>query len=148
MTKYLPPKKSLVLYADDDADDRLFVREAFDEYSHSVDLITFRNGIELLDYVNTMHPSDPLPCLVILDVNMPPRDGKEILRELRNKPLFEDIPVVLFSTSTLPSEIEFAKSMGAGFITKPLHTGQIYHLVDQMLEYCTEDVKQNIRRPK
>ncbi len=147
MTKSLPPK-SLVLYADDDLDDIELVREAFEEYSQSIKLVSFNDGVELLNYVNRLKTLEPLPCLIILDINMPYKNGKEVLRDIRKMQDFEEVPIVLFSTSTLPSETAFARSFGAGFVTKPLHTPQIYQLVDQLIEHCTENVKKNIRKLK
>lgn len=145
MTQSLPPK-SFILYADDDRDDIELVKEVFKEYAQSIELKTFGNGLELLDYIKNTDPSDPSPCLIILDINMPKMDGKETLSELRNIDGFEDVPVVLFSTSTLPAEKTFARSFGAGFVTKPLHMSQIYQLVDQMLEHCSDEVKNNFRK--
>lgn len=144
MTKSLPPK-SLVLYADDDSEDLDLVKEAFNKYADNVELICFHDGIQLLDFVQNLQPGKPLLCLIILDINMPRKNGKEVLRDLRGMAGFEEVPVVLFSTSTLPSELAFAKSFGAGFITKPLYTEQIAHLVDQMIEHCPEDVRKNMR---
>lgn len=143
MTQSLPPK-SLVLYADDDRDDIDLVTDAFNEFSQSIELKTFSNGLELLEFLKSTGPLEPLPCLIILDINMPKMDGKETLSELRDLDGYEEIPVVLFSTSTLPSEKAFARSFGAGFVTKPLHMSQIHQLVDQMLAHCSE-VKRNFK---
>lgn len=147
MTKSLPPK-SLVLYADDDADDRELVKEAFDEFSAIIELICFENGSELLSYLQHLKPLQPKPCLIILDINMPVLDGKECLVQLRHLPDFKDVPVVLFSTSTLPAEDRFAKNYNAGFVTKPLHTKQIYLLVDRLIEHCTDEIKNKITRER
>lgn len=145
MTKSLPPQ-SLVLYADDDIDDRALIRESFESYSQSIRLLTFKDGIELLQYAASLHALDPLPCLIILDINMPRLNGKKVLVELRNDPNYMEVPIVLFSTSTLPSEAAFAKSFNAGFVTKPLHTAQLHLLVDQMIAHCTDDVKDLIQK--
>jgi CheY-like chemotaxis protein len=147
MTKS-PPSKSLVLYADDDADDRELVLEAFNNYTESIELITFKDGIELLRYIQSPSAIHRLPCLIILDINMPKMNGKEVLRNLRCMKEYERVPVVLFSTSTLPSEKAFAQSFDAAFLTKPLYTGQIYELVDKMLDHCGEEVKKNIKKFK
>lgn len=147
MTKSLPPK-SLVLYADDDADDRDLVREAFDEFSTVIELVTFEEGGELLRYLDSLGPLQPKPCLVILDVNMHGLNGKQTLKRLRCMADYLDVPVVLFTTSTLPSEAAFARSLQAGFVTKPLHNGQIHQIVDQLIDHCAEDVKKKIRKQR
>lgn len=145
MTKSLLPK-NLVLYADDDPDDRHLVREAFDQYSSVIELITFEEGSALLSYLKTLAVLQPKPCLVILDINMHGLDGKQTLRRLRNMDEYKDVPAVLFTTSTLPSEAAFADSYNAGFVTKPLYGAQVHMIVDQLMHNCTSDVKEKIRR--
>lgn len=134
--------KSLVLYADDDPDDRQILADAFNFYSKKVDLRLFRDGIELIRFLNT---EEKKPCLVILDMNMPMLDGKDTLRLLRTRDEFENTPVVLFTTSSLPADSYFAKHYNAGFITKPLDLEQMSIIVDQFLEYCTDEVKMQIK---
>jgi CheY-like chemotaxis protein len=147
MTQSLPPK-SLVLYADDDPDDIDLISEAFREYSQNVELVAFSDGFELLHYIRNIDPFQPAPCLFILDINMPRMDGKETLKHLRSLEGYADIPAVLFSTSTLPADAHFARHYNAGFITKPLTANQIFHIIDQIVEHCSDDVKEMIRRTK
>lgn len=144
MTKSLPPK-SLVLYADDDTDDIELVSEAFRDYSQNVDLLTFEDGVALMEYISRYDPLQPDPCLFILDINMPRMNGKETLKQLKQMERFAQTPVVLFSTSTLPADEHFASQYNAGFVTKPLDGRQIYHIVDQIVEHCSDDVKKIIR---
>jgi CheY-like chemotaxis protein len=145
MTQSLPPK-SLVLYADDDPEDIELVSEAFQAYAQNVELLTFPDGIELLNFIETVDPFHASPCLFILDINMPRLDGKETLRRLRRIENFSEIPAVLFSTSSLPADAAFAKNFNAGFVTKPLHTNQVHLIIDEIIEHCTDEVKKNIRR--
>lgn len=145
MTQSLPPK-NLVLYADDDADDIALIREAFSDYNYAIDLLTFQDGVDLLNYVEQFTPFHPGPCLVILDINMPRKNGKEILKLFRKNTQFKDIPVVLFSTSSLPAEAAFAKKLNAGFVTKPLTDNQIQSIVEQLLAHCSEEVRKRISR--
>ncbi len=147
MTKSLPPK-SLVLYADDDLDDISLIREAFHEYSHVIDLLTFSDGIQLLNFLEQLTPLQAAPCLVILDINMPRLNGKEILEKIRSKNELQEVPVVLFSTSTLPAEARFARALNAGFVSKPLIASQIHQIVDELLAHCSEEVKRKINRKK
>lgn len=145
MTHSLPPK-SLVLYADDDPEDIELVSEAFQQCSQNVELITFKDGVEMLNYVRTIDPLQPAPCLFIIDINMPGVNGKETLKRLRKIEEFADVPAVLFSTSTLPADAAFAKIYNAGFVTKPLYTNQIHQIIDQIIEHCSDEVKRMIRR--
>jgi CheY-like chemotaxis protein len=145
MTKALPPK-SLVLYADDDTDDIELVRDLFAPYESLVELITFPNGKELLEFLRRQPSLQPHPCLVILDVNMPVLNGTETLKALRGLEGYAEVPVVLFTTSTLPNEAAYAGRYGAGFITKPVHAVQLQQLVDRMLHFCSDAFRNKLGR--
>lgn len=145
MTQSLPPK-SLVLYADDDPEDIELVSEAFGHYSQNIELIAFRNGNEMLNYVRTLDPLQPAPCLFIIDINMPGINGKETLKRLRKIEEFSEVPAVLFSTSTLPADAVFAKVYNAGFVTKPLYSDQVHQILDQIIDHCSDEVKKMIRK--
>lgn len=147
MTQSLPPK-SLVLYADDDPDDIELVTEAFREHAQNVELIFFSDGIQLLNYVETADPLNPLPCLFILDINMPRLNGKETLRRLRSIDGLSDIPAVLFSTSTMPADAVFAENFKAGFVTKPLLAEQMHQILNKIIEHCDDEVQKMIRKKK
>lgn len=144
MTKSTPPK-GLVLYADDDHDDLQLIKDAFSKYSETVRLLTFENGAALLNYIKKLSSFEPLPCLIILDINMPEMNGKETLQKIRQIKEYEEVPVVLFSTSTLPSEADFALSYSAGYVTKPLYARQIDQLVEYIIQNCSDDTKKWFR---
>lgn len=145
MTKAIPPK-SLVLYADDDADDHMLVRDAFEDFESVIDLVPFDNGSELLNYLKDLQPFQPHPCLIILDVNMPVMDGKQTLRRIRQMQQFANTQVVLFTTSTMPAEMAFAAEYNAGFVTKPLHFQHMDLLVDQFIEHCSPQMRDRVQR--
>ncbi|HZH36333.1 MAG TPA: response regulator [Flavisolibacter sp.] len=145
MTKYTAPKNTVV-YADDDQDDIELVEEAFRQFSNNVEVITFQNGSQALSYLNNLTEEDPLPCLIILDINMPVLNGKEVLVRVRQLDKFEMIPVVLFTTSSMPVDKSFAEHYNAGFVTKPLGFEQMEIITRQFIDHCTEDVQKKIRR--
>lgn len=145
MTQSLPPK-SLVLYADDDPEDIELVSEAFQAYAQNVELMTFADGIELISFIQTIDPFHLAPCLFIIDINMPRLNGKETLRRIRTIENFAEVPAVLFSTSSMPSDAAFAKNLNAGFVTKPLHTNQVHMIIDEIIEHCSDEVKKMIRK--
>lgn len=145
MTQSLPPK-SLVLYADDDPEDIELVSEAFHAYSQNVELLTFNDGVDLLNYVKSVNSFQASPCLFIIDINMPRLNGKETLVRLRKHEEFAEVPAVLFSTSTMPADAVFAQNYNAGFVTKPLHTDQVHQIIDQIIEHCSDEVKKIIRK--
>jgi CheY-like chemotaxis protein len=145
MTQSLPPK-SLVLYADDDRDDQALMREIFSPYSGIVELRCYDNGAQLLEYMEALAPLQPQPALVILDINMPLVTGLQALRRIRSQERWSDLPIVIFTTSTQPHEATLSRQLGAGFVTKPLNTVQVHQIVDQMLEYCTEEFKEKMNK--
>lgn len=145
MTKAIP-SKYIVLYADDDPDDLMLVEEAFRDYASNVEVVTANDGTEAISYLNNLSPLDPVPCLIILDVNMPRLNGKETLQRIRNHERFAEIPVVMFTTSSMPIDVQFAERLDAGFITKPLDIVQIRTIAGVLMEHCAEEVKKRITR--
>lgn len=145
MTQTTPPKH-LVVYADDDIDDLKFVEQAFLENIANIELVTVKDGAKALDYLSQLSVLDPNPCLIILDVNMPKLNGKETLQRIRKMDRFENIPVVLFTTSSLDHDRNFALRYNAGFVTKPLDSKQMQRIADQFIEHCSDEIKKNIRR--
>lgn len=147
MTKSSTPK-NIVLYADDDADDLQLVQDAFSEFAQEVEVVTVSDGGQALRFLEGLQSMDPLPCLIILDVNMPVVDGKQVLRELRTMERYSDVPVVLFTTSSLPADQSFASKYKAGFITKPLHYRQMEQITDQFISHCAEEVRRKIQNKR
>lgn len=145
MTQTTPPKH-LVLYADDDPDDLKFVEQAFCESRLNVELVTMPDGVRTIDYLKSLSVLDPNPCLIILDVNMPKLNGKETLQRIRKMERYESIPVVLFTTSSLEQDRNFAIQHKAGFVTKPLDARQMERITDQFIEHCSDEIKKSIRR--
>jgi CheY-like chemotaxis protein len=145
MTKSSTPK-NVVLYADDDLDDLDLVQDAFALYTKDVEVITARDGSQALSYLSNLSPYDPTPCLIILDVNMPVLNGKEVLVRLREMERFTEVPVVLFTTSSMPADKSFARSYNAGFVTKPLDLNQMEIITERFIEHCAEEVQKKIRK--
>ncbi len=145
MTKPATPK-NIVLYADDDTDDLELVQEAFSRYSKNVEVVTVKDGSQVLSYLQRLSDEDPMPCLVILDINMPVLNGKEVLKRLRDYDRFEALPAVLFTTSSLPQDQNFASKYHAGFVTKPLDVAQMEVITELFIDHCNDEIKKSIRR--
>ena len=145
MTK-LPSPKNIVLYADDDPDDLELVQDAFFRYAQNVDVVTAGDGMRVLSFLRNLGKEDPAPCLIILDINMPGLNGKETLRQLRTIERFESVPVVLFTTSSMPADRTYAQQFNAGFVTKPLDLAQMEVITELFIDHCTDEIKKNIRR--
>jgi CheY-like chemotaxis protein len=112
----------VVVMADDDDDDCLLARDAFEESGNQGIFLCLENGQELMDY---LFGSDILPSLILLDLNMPKKDGRQALKEIKSNPAFQSIPIVVFTTSQEEQDILYAREMGADhFITKPPTFGE------------------------
>jgi two-component system response regulator len=111
-----------ILIAEDDADDRFLLQAAFDENSFSDRLHFVDNGVELIDYLKnvTAENAADLPRFILLDLNMPKKDGREVLKELKQDVFFKKIPVIIFSTTNNEQEMRRCYELGANsYITKP-----------------------------
>jgi two-component system, response regulator len=126
--------------ADDDEDDRMFAREAF-ELSRLNHLFIFvENGKELMDYLlfrgkyeGAVHER---PALILLDLNMPLMDGREVLHEIKQHPELKYIPVVVFSGSSAMRDIQYCYALGANsFIVKPANFSEFLAAVQGFIRF-------------
>lgn len=107
-----------ILLADDDADDRLFFKEAMEEINIDTMVSVVNDGQELFEYLN--EPLNHLPDLLFLDINMPGKSGLECLRELRQDSRFNDMLIIMYSTSGADKDVEEAYRYGANiYLKKP-----------------------------
>ncbi|HEX2607974.1 MAG TPA: response regulator [Flavisolibacter sp.] len=110
--------KHQILIVDDDADDREIIRDAFTSAIEDQHYIFLENGDRLLDYLQ-QNP-EPAPSLILLDLNMPGKDGRETLKELKSNREFHHIPTIVFTTSSSHRDKKISYDLGANcFITKP-----------------------------
>lgn len=114
---------TFILIAEDDADDRFLLQAAFEENGFKDTLQFVENGVEIIDYLNNIMTSQNntnFPRFILLDLNMPKKDGREVLRELKQHPELKKIPVVIFSTTNNEQEMRRCYELGANsYITKP-----------------------------
>jgi CheY-like chemotaxis protein len=111
-----------VLMADDDDEDCLLATEAFLETGEKAAFSCVEDGIKLMDYLSNRSSSKPgeLPDLILLDLNMPRKDGREALLEIKSDPALKNIPIIILTTSEEKKDKEFSIKAGANsFITKP-----------------------------
>lgn len=107
-----------ICLADDDEDDRLFFTDAFDELKIKTKVVTFNDGVELMDYLN--HDDSILPNVLFLDLNMPKKNGVECLLEIKQNEKLSDIAIAIYSTSSSEEHIEETFVNGANiYIKKP-----------------------------
>ena len=119
-----------VWVVDDDEDDQLIIQSAFSEVDLSVEVLLLNDGTELLPKLDEC---EELPRLILLDVNMPRKNGFETLKELRSIPKFVDLPVIMLTTSADKNDRERSLSLGAThFLTKPLTYQQLRVLTQEL----------------
>ena len=118
--------KKVVLIVEDDPDDIYLVGEAIDESQLQVRVFVVEDGIELMDYLNHNgkfqdETISPRPDLILLDLNMPRKDGREALAEIKADPNLRSIQVVVLTTSNADEDKEITYGLGSsGFVTKPV----------------------------
>ena len=107
-----------IMLADDDLDDQQTFAAAIEEAHIKADITIVENGQEVIDKLKD--PSDPNPDIIFLDVNMPIKDGKETLEEIKSDETLKNIPTVMLSTSDHPKDVEETFEQGANlYIKKP-----------------------------
>lgn len=140
-------KPITILMADDDPEDRQLTKEAFDENCLKNDLRFVENGEEMLDYLNrrgkyTDPASSPRPGLILLDLNMPLKDGREALQEMKADPRFRSIRVVIMTTSQAEEDIAYAYSLSASsYIMKPVTFDGLLEVIRVLGKYWLEIVQ-------
>ena len=137
----------VILMADDDADDRLLTQDAMTDARVINDLHFVTNGEELMDYLYRRGryadmATSPRPGLILLDLNMPKKDGREALQEIKVDPNLRRIPVVILTTSKAEEDIYRSYDLGANsFITKPVTFESLIELMRVMGRYWIEFVE-------
>lgn len=133
----------LILMADDDADDRLMAEEAFTEASVANPLVFVDDGEMLLDYLERRNgfnaANAPRPGLILLDLNMPKKDGRTALAEIKAHPDLKSIPVVVLTTSKAADDIQHTYELGAsGYISKPVTFAGLVEAIRLIKNYWVE----------
>lgn len=130
------PAKHTIFYAEDDLDDLFIVKQAFQNYNGSVAIVHVNNGLEAMETLDQLKQTQTLPCLIVLDINMPGMDGRETLIKIKQNQHLKDIPAIMFSTSSSILDKEFAKKWDALFFTKPLVYAEMEKMADTFIAIC------------
>ena len=145
MSKHARP--ITILMADDDPDDRMMTREAFEESRLANDLRFVEDGVELLDYLHRRGKysdpaSSPRPGLILLDLNMPKKDGRECLEEIKADPRLKNIRIVVLTTSKAEEDIFRTYYLSAAsYITKPVTFEGLVEVMKTVGKYWLEIVE-------
>ena len=136
-----------ILMADDDEDDRMFAQDALDEARVVNTMRCVENGEELMDYLHHrgkfVDTNDyPRPGLILLDLNMPKKDGREVLAEIKDDPRLKRIPVVMLSTSTAENDVLNSYDLYANcYIIKPIDLDDFVTVVKTVEDFWLSIVK-------
>ena len=145
MKKYGEP--ITILMADDDADDRRLTRDAFEDSRLANDLRFVENGEELLDYLRHQgkygdSKTAPRPGLILLDLNMPRKDGRTALKEMKADPDLRQIPVTVLTTSKADEDIFRSYDLGVNsYIVKPVTFEALVDILQTLEKYWFEIVE-------
>ncbi len=140
-------KPVTILVADDDMDDRLLIKEAFEACQLPSDLRFVEDGVALMSYLNRRGNEQdkaeyPSPALILLDLKMPKMDGWEVLAELKANPILRIIPVIVLTTSSSDQDILRSYALAAAsYITKPASLEEHMALIQALGKYWLETVK-------
>jgi CheY-like chemotaxis protein len=131
-----PMAKHTILWADDDYDDLQMMREILAKKKGDFEIVEVHNGKAALEYLKKAKEKSDLPCLIILDINMPVLDGKETLSILKNSDDYKDIPVVVFTTSESELDKLYCKRFNTEMVTKPPTFSTLSAALDKLLKFC------------
>lgn len=135
-----------ILVADDDNDDRLFMEQALHQvgYKHAIAFV--EDGEELMEYLHQRgrydESSAPWPNLLILDLNMPRKNGFQALQEIKANPDLRRLPVIVMTTSSADEDVIRTYNLGVNsFVTKPFNFSRLVEIVGTLKMYWMDTVK-------
>ena len=128
-----------ILWAVDDLDDLMLMRDVLSDMNRDCNIKEVHNGREAIDHLEKSKQQNNLPCLIILDMNMPILNGKETLTLIKKDEALKKIPVVFFTTSSSEMDRLYCKRNGVEMITKPPKYSSLKDAVRKLLTYCFSD---------
>ncbi len=132
-------QKLFILIAEDDSDDRFLLQTAFNEKGYDDKLEFVENGVELIEFLTKIENNDSqysYPYFILLDLNMPKKDGRETLKEIKQHPVFKKIPIVVFTTTKNENEIKRCYELGANtYVVKPVSFEGLTRVLEDIRTY-------------
>ncbi len=129
-------KGGYIIFADDDADDLELITGFFKQYNQEVNVMEFRDGWDVMKFLEDVAIHNSQPLLMVLDINMPRLNGRETLMAIRNHPRYRHVPVVMYTTSSGAAEEEFCQLQGASLVTKPSTVEGVKQTAKVLAEFC------------
>ena len=137
-------KQVHILLVEDNEGDILLTREAFEEAKILTNMSVVRDGTEAIDFLNKQgkYPEALLPDLLLLDVNLPKKNGHEVLKYIKSEKNFKHIPVIMLTTSSSQKDINLSYNNHANcFITKPVDANDFLRVVTTIEDFWISIVK-------
>jgi len=137
----------VILVAEDDEDDQIMIKDAWEESRLPSAIFFVKDGEELIDYLRHQgrfsdKSASPMPGLILLDLNMPRKDGRQALKEIKNDPQLRCIPVVALTTSQAEEDILQTYDLGVNsFISKPVSFDALVEILKNLGKYWFEIVE-------
>ncbi|MEO6729872.1 MAG: response regulator [Ferruginibacter sp.] len=126
----------LFLLVDDDPDDLMLLKDALHSINSTIQFAEARDGRSALNYLKNLNNA-VLPCLMILDINMPVLNGRELLSIIKGENQLQNMAVVVFTTSSYPGDIEYCKQYNVELITKPFDMTELIAISKKLIStYC------------
>ncbi len=128
--------KKTILCVDDDEDDRELLGDIMNKVSPELIVEFAENGLQALEFLNKGNILNTLPCLIVLDLNMPFLDGRQTFALIKANPNYKSIPVVILSTSESPADIDSFKKGGIPYFVKPVEMSVLRNIAQQFVSLC------------
>lgn len=131
-------KNATIIICDDDEDDLFLIKSVFEDIEFNNQTFYLKNGLELIQQLKSNEKNTSVG-LILLDLNMPKMDGREVLEAIKSDPAFRHIPVVILTTSSSPQDVEQCYELGANcFITKPSSYDELSDAIGTLVKFWIE----------
>ncbi len=125
-----------ILHIDDDADDQELLRKAIYSIDSASEIIEASDGADGMERLKIMKDKNDLPCLIVLDINMPKVNGRDACLQIKKDNALAGIPMIIFSTSNSKLDKLFFEGKNVEYITKPTDFNVLVSLASRMLDHC------------
>ncbi|GAC1423818.1 MAG: response regulator [Flavisolibacter sp.] len=129
-------KGRYIIFADDDADDLELITSFFKEYNQRVEVLEFKDGKEVVKFLEEVSIAGSLPVLMVLDINMPKINGMETLAFVRKTPALQNIPVLIYTTASDSASEQLCKKHNASWVVKPDHIDEVKKVAKIIADFC------------
>ena len=128
--------RQYILLVDDDPDDLMLLTEAIIAANSNYELKEACDGRMALNFLKSLNKKNDHPCLIVLDINMPVLDGRELLAILKNDISLKDVPVIFFTTSSSPADKKYADQFNVELLTKPFNMNLLSIAAQKIISHC------------